>query len=81
MIYENIYIIMTLGEGHIQLKRMPPVSISEKSPWGEKGAKCEAHTKKGLRRPYAPKPLLSLVPEVGIEPTWSCPRGILSTLT
>ena len=25
-----------------------------------------------------PKHLLSLVPEVGIEPTWSCPRGILS---
>jgi len=40
-----------------------------------------ATTKKGFRSPYAPRPLLSLVPEDGIEPSWGCPRGILRLKT
>ncbi len=39
---------------------------------------AQSTIKKGLADVCHAKPMLSLVPEVGIEPTWSCLRGILS---
>ncbi|PLX51564.1 MAG: hypothetical protein C0612_05465 [Desulfobulbaceae bacterium] len=34
--------------------------------------------KKGLQEKTLKPLAIVMVPEVGIEPTWSCPRGILS---
>jgi len=36
--------------------------------------------KKGLQEKTLKPLAIVMVPEVGIEPTWSCPRGILSLI-